>query len=77
MGAVELVADKATKAKLDGKLQVPERIANKALEKGLICRPLGQAIVLGPPFIVTEAQIDEMFDILESTITEVFTDIGL
>lgn len=77
MGAVELVADKTTKMPLDGKLQVPERIANKALEKGLICRPLGQAIVLGPPFIITEAQIDEMFDILEETISEVFADVNL
>jgi adenosylmethionine-8-amino-7-oxononanoate aminotransferase len=77
MGAVELVADKVTKAPLDGKLQVSERIANKALEKGLICRPLGQAIVLGPPFIITEAQLDEMFAILEETIAEVFADVGL
>lgn len=77
MGAVELVADKTTKAPLDGKLQISERIANKALEKGLICRPLGQAIVLGPPFIITEAQLDEMFAILEETIDEVFADVGL
>ena len=77
MGAVELVADKQTKAPLPGDLQVSERIANKALTKGLICRPLGAAIVLGPPFIITEAQIDEMFDILEETIAEVFADVGL
>lgn len=77
MGAVELVVDKGTKAPLDGKLQIPERIANKALEKGLICRPLGQAIVLGPPFIITEGQIDEMFDILDDTMAEVFADVGL
>ncbi|MGE6743733.1 aminotransferase [Allorhizobium pseudoryzae] len=77
MGAVELVADKVTKTPLDGNLQIPERIANKALEKGLICRPLGQAIVLGPPFIITEAQIDEMFAILEATIEEVFADVKL
>jgi adenosylmethionine-8-amino-7-oxononanoate aminotransferase len=77
MGAVELVADKATKTQLDHRLQVPERIANKALEKGLICRPLGQSIVLGPPFIITEAQIDEIFDVLDDTINEVFSDIGL
>tara|TARA_R110002126_G_scaffold291786_1_gene458204 strand:- start:17659 stop:19029 length:1371 start_codon:yes stop_codon:yes gene_type:complete len=77
MGAVELVADKTTKQALPGDLQVSERIANKALEKGLICRPLGAAIVLGPPFIITEAQIDEMFDILEETMTDVFADVGL
>lgn len=77
MGAVELVADKKSKAPLDGGLRIPERIANKALEKGLICRPLGQAIVLGPPFIITESQIGEMFDILEETMAEVFSDVGL
>ncbi|EKF18324.1 aminotransferase [Nitratireductor pacificus pht-3B] len=77
MGAVELVSDKNSKAPLDGRLQIPERIANKALGKGLICRPLGQAIVLGPPFIITEAQIDEMFAILQETMAEVFSDVGL
>lgn len=77
MGAVELVADKKTKEALPGELQVPERIANTALSKGLICRPLGQAIVLGPPFIITEEQIDEMFDILHETMTEVIAEVGL
>jgi adenosylmethionine-8-amino-7-oxononanoate aminotransferase len=77
MGAVELVADKSTKAPLDGKLQIPERIANKALEKGLICRPLGQAIVLGPPFIMTEDEMDQMFAILKETMREVFDEVGL
>ena len=77
MGAVELVANKKTKEPLPGDLQVSERIANKALEKGLICRPLGAAIVLGPPFIITVEQIDELFDILEETMAEVFADVGL
>ena len=49
----------------------------EALEKGLICRPLGAAIVLGPPFTITEEEIDQVFDILEETIDEVFTDVGL
>ena len=53
------------------------RIANKTLEKGLICRLLGAAIVLGPPFIITEAEIDEVFDILEEAMQNVFSDVGL
>jgi adenosylmethionine-8-amino-7-oxononanoate aminotransferase len=77
MGAVELVADKATKVALDGSYQISERIANKALEKGLICRPLGQAIVLGPPFVMTEVEMDRMFAILADTMTEVFAEVGL
>ncbi|MCY0097042.1 aspartate aminotransferase family protein [Hoeflea ulvae] len=77
MGAVEIVADKKTKQALPSELQISERIANKALEKGLICRPLGAAIVLGPAFIITEKEIDEIFDILEETMVEVFSDVGL
>lgn len=77
MGAVELVADKQTKEALPSDLQVSERIANKALEKGLICRPLGAAIVLGPPFIISEDEIDQVFDILEETMEDVFADVGL
>ena len=77
MGAVEIVADKTTKEPLPGHLQISERIAIKALEKGLICRPLGQAIVLGPPFIITESEIDQVFDILEETMRDVFADVGL
>lgn len=77
MGAVELVADKKTKEALPSNLQVSERIANKALEKGLICRPLGAAIVLGPPFTITEEELDQVFDTLEETMAEVFADVGL
>ena len=76
MGAVEIVADKQTKEALPSELQISERIANKALQKGLICRPLGAVIVLGPPFIITEAEIDEVFDILEETMRDVFLDVA-
>jgi adenosylmethionine-8-amino-7-oxononanoate aminotransferase len=38
---------------------------------------LGQAIVLGPPFIMTEDEMDQMFAILKETMREVFDEIGL
>ena len=76
MGALELVSDKATKAPFPGHLGVSERVSRRALANGLICRPLGQAVVLAPPFIITEAEIDELFDILARTLDEVASDIG-
>jgi len=76
MGALEVVADRETKEAFPADLGISERIANKSIEKGLICRPLGAAIVLGPPFIMTREQIDRVFSILEETMTEVFTDVG-
>ncbi|RMJ20434.1 hypothetical protein PHISP_08696, partial [Aspergillus sp. HF37] len=59
MWALEAVRDKATKTPFEGHLSVSERIANTCTDMGLICRPLGQSIVLCPPFILTPAQMDE------------------
>ena len=72
MGALELVADKRSNAAFDGTLEVSERVARQALRNGLICRPLGAALVLAPPFIITEAQIDELFGTLRRTLDEVW-----
>lgn len=72
MGALEAVADKATKTPFPAELSVSERIANACTDQGLICRPLGQSVVLCPPFILTEDQTDEMFDKLERALTGVF-----
>ena len=76
MGALEAVADKATKTPFAGHLSVSERIANACTDQGLICRPLGQSIVLCPPFIMTEAQMDEMFGKLEAALDKVFAEVG-
>ena len=75
MGALEAVQDKATKTPFPGHLSVSERIANTCTDHGLICRPLGQAIVLCPPFIMTEAQMDEMFSKLSDALGSVFSEI--
>ncbi|WP_298292436.1 aminotransferase [uncultured Litoreibacter sp.] len=75
MGAVEAVRDKATKTPFEGHLSVSERIANTCTDHGLICRPLGQAVVLCPAFIMTEAQMDEMFNKLETALKQVFAEV--
>ena len=71
MGALELVGDKDTMAPFPPEQPVAEQIANVALENGLICRPIGQAIVVAPPFIITRDQVDELFDKLERTLERV------
>ncbi len=76
MGALEAVADKATKTPFDGSLSVSERIANACTDEGLICRPLGQSIVLCPPFIMTEPQMAEMFEKLEGALGKVFAEVA-
>ena len=57
-------------------LGVSERIANTCTDHGLICRPLGQSVVLCPPFIMTDAQMDEMFDKLGKALDKVFAEVA-
>ncbi len=75
MGALEIVADRKTKMPFPDEIEVSERVANQALLNGLVCRPLGQAVVLAPPFIITENQISELFAILRRTLDEVYAGI--
>ncbi len=76
MGALEAVRDKETKTPFEGHLSVSERIANTCTDHGLICRPLGQSIVLCPPFIMTDGQMDEMFDKLSAALDQVFAEVA-
>jgi adenosylmethionine-8-amino-7-oxononanoate aminotransferase len=38
--------------------------------RGLIIRPIGGAVVIAPPFIIAEARIASLFDILRQTLDE-------
>ncbi|RVV99221.1 aminotransferase class III-fold pyridoxal phosphate-dependent enzyme [Mesobaculum littorinae] len=76
MGALEAVADKDSGTPFAGHLSVSERIANTCTDLGLICRPLGQAVVLCPPFILDDGQMDEMFGKLETALERVFAEVA-
>src|SRR5262245_46152024 len=75
MAAVELVADRSTKAGFDPALRVGARLMRHAQEAGLLLRTRGEVVTLAPPFVITEPEIDEMVAILrtavEKTIGEV------
>jgi len=74
---VELVEDRATKKPFDPKLRMHARVKRKALEAGLMCYPMGGTldgvqgdhVLLAPPFIADEAQLDELVDKLATAIT--------
>ncbi|HEX6996646.1 MAG TPA: aminotransferase [Gammaproteobacteria bacterium] len=61
VGAVELVRSKDTKAPFDSKAGVGGRCLALCQNRGLIVRAVGDVVVLCPPYIVTEEQIDEIF----------------
>ncbi|MFD0988459.1 aminotransferase [Methyloligella solikamskensis] len=64
IGGLELVADKATKQPFDPKQFVGAKAAALIQKEGLIIRPIGDTIGICPPLIITEDQIDELFDAL-------------
>ncbi len=75
---VEIVADRDTKAPFDPSRGVAGRIKKAAFEAGLICYPMsgtidgktGDHVLLAPPFIIEDAQLDELVDKLSGAITQ-------
>jgi len=62
VGATELVKDKATKEAFPASDGVGAMVSNYCLEQGLITRPVGDSMCFCPPLIVSESEIDDMFD---------------
>ena len=65
IGAIELVRDKASRTPFDPTSGVQARLAEAVLEEGLITRSLRDTVAFCPPLIITEPQVDEMFDKFE------------
>ena len=75
MAAVELVADRGTRAAFDPALRIGARITRHAQEAGLMLRTRGEVVTLAPPFVITEAEIDEMVAILRTAIDKTMGEI--
>ncbi|HVA47115.1 MAG TPA: aspartate aminotransferase family protein [Pirellulales bacterium] len=71
MCAVELVADKTTKAEFPAAEQVGPRVYAATQERGLFTRLRGDVYNLAPCFVTTDAQIDRMVEILGDSIQAV------
>ncbi|MEX3016326.1 aminotransferase [Gymnodinialimonas hymeniacidonis] len=76
MWALEAVRDRDGKVPFEGHLSVSERIANTCTDHGLICRPLGQSVVLCPAFTLTDGQMDEMCEKLDAALKQVFAEVA-
>ncbi|MBI2315672.1 MAG: aminotransferase class III-fold pyridoxal phosphate-dependent enzyme [Betaproteobacteria bacterium] len=70
IGAVELVADKNTKAAFDPTRGVAAHCVARCEANGLIVRSVGETIAFCPPLIVTEDQVHELFDKLARSLEE-------
>jgi 4-aminobutyrate--pyruvate transaminase len=62
IGAVELVRNKHSKLSFEPSLGIGAYCQARCEAHGLIIRALGDSIAFCPPLVISEAQIDEMFD---------------
>jgi adenosylmethionine-8-amino-7-oxononanoate aminotransferase len=79
MLAVELVADTESKAPFERSATVTEKVITAAKERGLLLYPsiggadgfAGDAVMMGPPFVVSESQIQEIVELFAAALDAV------
>lgn len=70
IGALELVADKQSKAPFPASQGVGAQLQARCEANGLIMRALGDTVAMCPPLIITEPQVDELFTKLSTALDE-------
>jgi adenosylmethionine-8-amino-7-oxononanoate aminotransferase len=75
MVCVEYVKDKKTKEPMPAEWDFANRIIQQTVPRGLLVRPMGHLVVLSPPLIISEAQIDEAASILRAATHAVMDDL--
>jgi len=65
LGGVELVSDKASGKPFDPKLGTGAKTVNLIQDEGLILRAIGDTLAICPPLIISEDEVNELFDRLE------------
>ena len=62
MGAVEIVADKASNKRFHKDLNVGTHCRNFCFENGLVMRAVGDSMIVAPPLVISRAQVDELVE---------------
>lgn len=75
MAAVELVANKDTKALFPTEVGISGRVEASCREEGLIVRPLRQHVILSPPLIMTAEESDWLVGVIERSLDRVESDL--
>ncbi len=76
LGAIELVADKATKRPFDPSLKLSERITRASQRNGVIFRAFGDNILaFAPALCFGEAEISALFERVQRTLDDVLAEV--
>ncbi len=82
---VELVADRETKQPFPRSLSLADRIKKCAMANGLVCYPSngtsdgtdGDHVLIAPPFIISDAEHEQLTDRLSKSIEQALTEAGV
>lgn len=79
--ALEFVSDRDGKVPFTPEMGVTSRIVDKAFEKGLLVYPAagadgaGDAVIVAPPFVIADDELDLLVRLLEETVREVAAEV--
>jgi adenosylmethionine---8-amino-7-oxononanoate aminotransferase len=74
VAGIELVKDWRTRAPFALRERAGIRVCEAMAKRGVLTRPVGNVIVLMPPYCTTRAQLQKMVSALREAVAEVFTD---
>ncbi len=85
LAGIEFVQDKAGRTPFPRSLKITERLVDTAQDEGLVLwgntghadGQNGDLIMLAPPFIITESEIDEMVNRLQTSLKKTFNEMTL
>ncbi len=76
LGAVELVADKASKARFQPDGRAGGICRDYCSNSGLISRAVGDVMIMAPPLVISKSEIDELHDKLRSCLDKTWNDLN-
>jgi putrescine---pyruvate transaminase len=71
IAAVEVVADKTSRSLFPAEAGMAQKLTDALLERGLYTRVALDCICLAPPLVTTDAQLDQIVDIVHDAVTHV------
>jgi adenosylmethionine-8-amino-7-oxononanoate aminotransferase len=68
MVGIELVADRSSRQPFSSKFQLGRAVCRRTVQNGVWIRPLGDVIILMPPLIATESELDMLATVVAESI---------
>jgi len=76
IAGIELVKDKQSKTPYPVEHRVGHRVTLAARRRGLVTRPLGNVLVVMPPYVISDEELDFLVDVLYDSMDEVTANYG-